>query len=394
MDRIKIILSYLILFFAFTLPFATLQIDSIFIIILLVLSIFVSAKEMNFRQLKVFLYFFSPFLAFFIILVLGIFYSENTIGAINRIERNLSLIVFPIIFFVNINEKIKSNIPIVFVLGTFVAGLFCNIYQVINYGAPFKHGFTKLTEPISIEPTYFSTYMLFAISICILKVFKVSRKTKIGLFLLIFYFIYFIIKLGSKSALIVLFFVLTLSFFFLLKESLKIKYLLLIPLFIIVVFFISYFIPMTYNRFYKPIINSDFDFYQFRIRFIGERYYVWKCAIESLSNDKVIFGYGTGDEVKILMPCYEKYRIKYYLNPHNIYLSTMMRVGLIGLIPMLFSVLYGYWKNGKQRIFILFTTIIMIMGLTESLFDRSKGIVFFAFFSALFVTQSIKNTNK
>lgn len=394
MKYIKKILEYLILTLAFSISFNSILIDSVLVIVILLLSLIKVCCTINKKELKNFFLSFYPFILLFLILLAGLSYSENLTRGLSVIERSLSLIIFPIIFYINKKLKLISYIPMAFVIGVLMAALYCNLYQMVQYGSPFKYGFSVLLEPIDLQPTYFSMYLLLAISFCVVAILRYNRKIKAGLLLLIAYFGFFIIKLGSKAALVVLSLVLILSFFLVLKEKVKKKYLIFIPVLSIVVIVISYFTPLTYYRFYKPIISSDFDLYQLRLRFIGDRYYVWKCAIQSVSSDAFMFGHGTGDECSILTPCYEKYRLKHYLNPHNVFLSTVVKLGLIGLIPMVLSVSYGFWKNGGQKSFMLFSTIIMTLGLTESLFDRAKGIVFFGFFSAFFVRNLIVKTNK
>lgn len=393
MEHLKSTLGYLIALFAFTLPFVTININSIIIIFMLLIALVILFIERDINHIKKQIVLFSPLFIYLLLLIIGISYSDDVSRSLTVIERNLSLIIFPTVFMAYPTGKIKPQIPLIFALGVLASLLYCNIYQYFNFGHPFKHSFTGLLKPIEIDPTYMSMYILFSLSIGITYLKRVDNRTKILICLAILYSILFLIKLGSKVALFTLFIVLVVSLFINLKGVKKGKLFLIAVAIVFGVLLVSYVTPLTYNRFYKPIINSGFDAYQLRISLLGERFYVWKCAVESLSNRAIFFGYGTGDEIEVLQSCYQKYRIKGYLNPHNIYFSTSLKVGLLGLFSMLSTVIYGLIKNGKQSPFIIFSVIILIMGLTESLFDRAKGILFFTMISTYFVSNLIRKNN-
>ncbi|WP_055447258.1 O-antigen ligase family protein [Lacinutrix mariniflava] len=389
MKNLETVLGYLILVLAFSLSFNILEIDSALIIIILLLSFIKAYKKVNTSEIKLFFKSFYPFLIFFLMLVIGLLYSDNLSKGFSVIERSLSFLVFPIIFYINKNNKQVNFLPEAFTLGVISTAVYCNLYQFVLYGSPFKYGFSKMLFPIEIDPTYFSMYILMALIVCLSYLLKSHKKLTLPISFVIIYLFYFILVLGSKSALVVLIIILMLFIAYFIKEKLSVKYFLLTPLVLGLLIVITYYNPLTYSRFYSPIINSDFDFYQFRLKFIGDRYYVWKCAIENLNIPNILYGYGTGDEVNTMSPCYDKYRLKVHLNPHSIYFSSLLKLGIIGFIPFVLSISYGLWKNKGQKMFILFSIIIIIMGLVESLFDRSKGIVFFCLFSSFFVMKTI-----
>jgi O-antigen ligase len=121
---------------------------------------------------------------------------------------------------------------------------------------------------------------------------------------------------------------------------------------------------------------------------------IWKCAWDVVKLNPV-WGVGTGDVQDNLQ---ESYRINKFdfaylynsYNAHNQFLETMLALGVIGLLLLLCSfILPLQWafknQNGLYLIFIIF---IAANCLTESLFERQKGIVFYAFFNALFLNYS------
>jgi O-antigen ligase len=112
------------------------------------------------------------------------------------------------------------------------------------------------------------------------------------------------------------------------------------------------------------------------------------CAFEAIK-EKPIFGHGLGDVTQVALSCYldkgytEPYQDQY--NFHNEFLEITASSGIIGLL--IFLVLLGIllWKALRARniIGVAFLLLFVIACQTESLLDRNKGILFFAFFSTL-----------
>jgi hypothetical protein len=80
-------------------------------------------------------------------------------------------------------------------------------------------------------------------------------------------------------------------------------------------------------------------------------------------------------------------------NFHNQYLQTLVQLGLGGLIILLVVVLVPFFIKTftYKSLFLLFNSIFGCFMLTESALEAQHGIVYFVFFSVLFMTLGIKS---
>lgn len=79
---------------------------------------------------------------------------------------------------------------------------------------------------------------------------------------------------------------------------------------------------------------------------------------------------------------------------HNIYFNELIMNGILGeiiLLSMLFYLCYVAYRNGL--IFLLFMLSIMLIGLTEDVLSRQRGILFFVFFASILYAKYVNNTN-
>src|SRR5690606_12327127 len=74
------------------------------------------------------------------------------------------------------------------------------------------------------------------------------------------------------------------------------------------------------------------------------------------------------------------------LNPHNQYLQSAMAIGIPAVLWFIFSLLYPFGKiiRTKDWLYAFFLSTVALNLLVESMLEKQSGIVFFAFFNALF----------
>jgi O-antigen ligase len=121
---------------------------------------------------------------------------------------------------------------------------------------------------------------------------------------------------------------------------------------------------------------------------VNFRYGIYHCA-GTILKENWITGVGLGNVQKQLDNCYSGYTYKNYddyshtvYNSHNQYIDICLKFGVFGLIAFLIFLFWGV--NNKDLIYHVFLFIIMIGLVTENLFDRQIGVVFFTFFNSLF----------
>ena len=123
---------------------------------------------------------------------------------------------------------------------------------------------------------------------------------------------------------------------------------------------------------------------------ILQRLEYWKIA-SSIIKQKFWFGVGTGDTALEFEEAYEKSDTKlaekYWYRSHNQYLSFMVAFGIIGLLWFLIILFYpmlrlGMWNDFLYSTFFITATTSMM---TDDTLETQAGVMFFAFFNALFL---------
>jgi O-antigen ligase len=131
---------------------------------------------------------------------------------------------------------------------------------------------------------------------------------------------------------------------------------------------------------------------------VNFRYGIYHCA-STILKENWITGIGPGNVQKKLDDCYSDYTYKNYddyshieYNSHNQYIDICLKYGVFGLIAFLIFLFWGV--NTKDLIYHVFLFIILIGLVTENLFDRQIGVVFFTFFNSLFFINKTNSIEK
>ncbi len=123
---------------------------------------------------------------------------------------------------------------------------------------------------------------------------------------------------------------------------------------------------------------------------VKRRKFIWSASWEIIKNN-VLFGVGTGDVKDRLMEKYaqEGYEgaMKQKLNAHNQFLQTTIALGLSGLLLIGACFVIPFRIVLQKRQFLLGWLILLFFmyALTESVFEVQAGVIFFTYFSSLFV---------
>ena len=110
-----------------------------------------------------------------------------------------------------------------------------------------------------------------------------------------------------------------------------------------------------------------------------------------------MFGDGIGDVNTVLLKQYAKQELTVLsekeLNPHNQLLQTLVALGLLGGITLILTLIAPLVLAIKKSHFLysFFILLILINLLTESILERQAGVIFYAFFNALFFTAYFSN---
>ena len=214
-ETIYSILLFLVIFTA-TLGF---KLNSISVILL---SVFYLIDKSLFSKLKkaknIIVLLFS---CYFLIYLVGYFYSNNKVIAIHEIEVRLSFLVLPIIL---ITEKISSeNIKKVFVFLKYwliIIAAYLLLHKVFIVGGPISTLSThSLIFVTNVHQAYYSLFYIFCLLFIIYQI-KTNQINKTIGFLEILFFLFFIVLLNARVTVL---FAIIITILFLLQESLKAK---------------------------------------------------------------------------------------------------------------------------------------------------------------------------
>lgn len=120
----------------------------------------------------------------------------------------------------------------------------------------------------------------------------------------------------------------------------------------------------------------------------SQRLEFWKVAINTIK-PKLWAGYGTGDVQKMMQPAYKtsllKTQPKYWLKPHQQFLTFSLQFGILQTIFILGSMLVLLFRFKKSILYVSFFVIYFLSMMTEDTLDTQAGITFYAFFQCFLV---------
>lgn len=335
------------------------------------------------------------YVAFFLIQVVGCFYSENLKEALRRTEVMLPLLFLPPILFseklpvhfYNLMTKlIKVLIPLSYIIllwiHVFIDGKVFNTF--VHFTIEEKLGISQF-------------YLAFILMVPILDAIKNIRLKKELWFNLIasVLSLSILVLLGNKTTLLFLGLLAVSEIIILLKTSLK-KALIAIGMTVFTIFAISQ-VPIVKNRFNVIIKTTDFDFNTIKTKnkftqtknTLEHRLYIDYISLK-LIKQSLPFGLGTGDVQDALDKSYQAYQFKVAhlgnYNPHNQYLNEFLKTGIFGgvLFLVLLYFLIKDYKNTVGHKLILFFIIACFI---ESYLARQHGVVILAFIIPFFKTN-------
>ncbi len=409
-DRSEKLRFVLLLLFVFSLPYDLFYSNIIFITLAAI-----SLLDVSFTKLKRIPKQFWLFQSVYFLVILTYSYSLHKNVAGFLLERQVAILLFPLLLPIAIQirrEKLHLILLcLAFSSATAILYLFLHMGFTIHYalhlplfktafsGAFFNHQFSR---PIGIHAGYFSLYTSLSIIYLVTQVNK-NDSSKYKSFLLFCLVTCFagLFFLASRNTIISTFIILLLIFpLFQIRR--KIRYLVISLSFVVLAFLAVKNVPYLKERFsvelisdIKPLDNGKFINYSST----EPRIERWKCAAELIKASPVL-GYGSGDEVEMLKTKYAEHHlfISYLesFNAHNQYLSIWLKNGIIGLLLFL-AIFFYYCKlaiSKKDFVYFAFLVLLLIGFYTENILDANKGIVFFAFFNTMFGYKALNSAKE
>lgn len=347
------------------------------------------------------------FLSYFILLVFNCFYSDNNQQAFKLLERSIAFPFLPIAigFMMRDPRVLKWSLnSFIWVLsGMLIVALSIALSKNIVYNLTNEIEITKLKSwfftyhylagNVNITAIYFSLYISFAALILLYNMYiqdildnKWTHKFR--------YPIIFILSLGLilLSARTVLFTFVLLAFIILgiyFYRQRKIFPFIIGSIGLVTVLGLlivrNDVLFLRLKGIFQPLEETKY--------FSGglySRFYQWKAVFMEFYPNNLLLGFGTGDSQARYNQTYISANLPWAemdsFNIHNMYLESLFSMGVVGALILL-SILIGSLYIGyvsKNKPYLMFLTIFMIAGLTESLLNRQYGIIFFLFVNFIF----------
>lgn len=385
--------QYLIILVAILLPWDTI-IGNIVLAITTIYSLFFIFKHNLFRETFFnYKYFISS--SIILIYIIGIFYSSNVTYGLSFVETTIALLFFPLFFAgIYFSKKNLEMIILAFIYSYTARGLlvvFLLSKEIIGNGLKSNWYFQKIESLGGFHTTYMGLYSIVSI---ILLLYLTTQKKNIAIFYsLILFHIFFLFLLASRMAIVTLLLIaiIYLVYLFIIqKEKRKIILSFSLISIIIVVIMFSNNHDLRY-KFYQLKNIKDFKYNKYDASSIGSRIAKWESAMNVYHNNNKLIGTGTGDLPEDLLEQFKiidclQCRVKKYNNPHNQYLDSLTRNGIIGISFLLLTLFYPIViaiKN-KDVFQLMFMLTFVIMLVSECLLNREKGVQLFGLFYSFF----------
>ncbi|MEQ9062891.1 MAG: O-antigen ligase family protein [Vicingaceae bacterium] len=350
--------------------------------------------------------FFVLFISLFALYAISFFMYEMPKGSEHYLERRLSLLVFPLGFYLvdpGFQKKQRSWILLCFELSSFVLTAFIAIktipliithWDALQTGTGFNWAFRNHVEKlVNIHPTYLSIFLLFAV---FLKVFRMIEKDmnqswyavvwnafQMGLMLLC------CLLLSARGPLIAFGIALTIFFFQVNWKRTIIGIAAILP--VVALLFLN--VPAIGGRF-NELIEPRASSEEVQMNSTNIRREIYRCSKEILEQNW-LSGIGIGNVQPALNKCYEandqEKLMRMEFNTHNEYAHTWISNGIIGIFIFVLMLLLPLIHSFRMRDlpYQAFLILMIVCFFTENVLARQHGVVFYAFFNTLFAFHLI-----
>lgn len=353
-----------------------------------------------------------PLIGFFLLYGVGMLFTENKEEGWHDLETKAAFLVIPLLYG---GRKRQRPIAFSWIIWSLAAGaLFFLIPCFTTAYTCFKiEGTQKCFEASrlsrAVHPTYLSLYLIAGVLGVVTDAFRPQTAAKWKKIMaaivvpILMWFVYQLYSLGPWVGVGTVSTVLLFAFFHW-RGQLR-YFLIALTVFAGVALYTASHLALLQSD-YRIVQRELNDYFantqqyiathQNKTGSIAARIVLWNASIDFIRQHPL--GVGTGDLSDELHDFYMKNGMHVYaergLNPHCQYLQTAGAIGIFSAICLLAMLVYYAVLGWRRRspellgIAVLFAT----SALVESLFERQKGVLFFAFFATvLLVNHSFKS---
>ena len=401
-----VIFTWLCIAFVYSLLFLT-YLNSVLSVILVLFWLFFLRKEFDLSSTKTMLM--LLFMLLYVAGIAGMIYTNNTNAGWATLKTQSAIFFFPLLFGSTsfLTDPVLKKITNHFLIATSVAclsGFASGAYNYLQTGNPEELTGEHILVFHAFRPVSMGLFCLTAIILSFEKISTATIRGKNLLYTCILLMSLTVFLLSIRLILVCWLLVMIYFFFKTIKRS---SYRILLTAVTILALIIAGFIIPTAKKQWAEL----FDFSESSTIILDKdsslgknwggkalRVAIWKCSRDVLKKHWFI-GVGTGDVQDSLQQAYQ--RRKFYFasqynryNAHNEYLQITMANGLPGFMILLSCIIYplrNYRKKFSGNTYFLFLLLFSVIGISESLLDVNKGIIWYSFFNSIFAFGYLKS---
>jgi len=325
-------------------------------------------------------------LAFYLVHLISVFYSDNKEIAWFDMEVKMSLFIFPLVFLFKNPFVIKRKNWVLysFVVGSIVSSIIMLIFAFSRFDGSNSRVFYYVELGL-FHPSYMSMYFIFAILIIARLIDHDLKKlsSRIIAYSTILFLLILISQLQSKAGILS---ILVISIYYLVFGYIRSNAVILRTSFLILAISLSLVFVQKDSRLQSmahsvETINEEGQ----TGGSTGVRYSMWTITMKDLKNHWLT-GVGAGDIKPELFKIYKEVglteAIEGNFNVHNQYLETFYGQGIMGILFLLSLFIMGIIEAFKRKELLLsgFIILISLSFGPESMLNSQMGVVFFSFF--------------
>lgn len=326
--------------------------------------------------------------AYFFFIFISLFRETSVGNALDLLVKHV-LILIPLFFYnLEISDTEKKTILRFYIYSlvtTCILGLFKTLGRLDEI-EDFYHFSWHLSNDAIFSSNYLALFMAFGIIVIFHTFFERNPlfKKPFSIIIISFLFVYLSV-FGSRT---VFFAMIAICLSFLIYQAIKKKRLFIYALFILALTVIAIStVPYFRNRI-EVLITFGLE--------ADPRHYEY-LASYNVFKAHPLFGLGYTGTEKALMDQYIAMDydegIANAYNAHSEFIQTALMFGFLGLIAFvtMYILLISRALRRRSFIAIAFAILFICSSLTESVFERNKGNLFFSFFTGLLIVAGKKN---
>ena len=333
------------------------------------------------------------FLIYYLLLVIGLIYSENKQFGFDKLENKLTFLLLPLLWKNLIITRTKEQWKLFFIGSTVISLLICDSIALYKFSTSEHLALDNIffgQQFTLIHRGYYACYLIIA-SVFLLELIKQKVEFK---YIILLLFIYIgVIQTASKVGILcIVLVILVYIIHFIFIQRQKVGWLLLLSC-SVGLFLIST-IENPMKKRIEIALSSDLNVpleNNKSTESSAARILMWNASWNIWKNN-FLFGVGTGDYNDELV-AYNKAKnnlgvMKEELNSHNQFLNTAVQLGIFGLIVLLMIFISSFLYSEKQLWQLIVLIIFFFNFLVESFIETQAGIVLFCTLLLLFFTQN------